>query len=106
MAQGDVMPAPPSGSGAHAAGNRSIGAILIDAGRLKAEDAEAILQLQREEGMPFGDAAIRLGLLRQADIDFALSRQFSYPYLLRGQSAVSEDVIAAYAPFTDRKSVV
>jgi len=81
-------------------GERSIGAILIDAGRLKAESAEAILRLQREKGMRFGDAAIQLGLLTQEDIDYAISRQFDYPYLLRGQSGVSENLVAAYAPFT------
>jgi len=80
--------------------DRSIGAILIDEGRLKAESAEAILRLQREQGLRFGDAAIQLGLLTQEDIDFAISRQFDYPYLLRGQSAVSENLIAAYTPFT------
>ena len=80
--------------------DRSIGAILIDEGRLKAESAEAILRLQREQGLRFGDAAIQLGLLTQDDIDFAISRQFDYPYLLRGQSGVSETLIAAYTPFT------
>ena len=78
---------------------RSIGAVLIDAGRLKIQDAEIILRLQREQNLRFGDAAIQLGLLTQADIDYALSRQFDFPYLLRGQSAVSEEVIAAYTPF-------
>ena len=81
-------------------GDRSMGAILIDAGRLKAEDAERILRLQREQGLRFGDAAMQLGLITLADIQLALSRQFDYPYLLRGQSAVSEEVVAAYAPFS------
>ena len=99
METGHVIPASTGGI-AVAGGDRSIGAILIDAGRLKAADAESILRLQREQGLPFGDAAIRLGLLSRADIDFALSRQFDYPYLLRGQSAVREDLVAAYAPFT------
>ena len=80
--------------------DRSIGAILIDEGRLKPESAEAILRLQREQGLRFGEAAIKLGLLTQDDIDFAISRQFDYPYLLRGHSGVSEKLIAAYAPFT------
>jgi protein-tyrosine kinase len=80
--------------------DRSIGAILIDAGRLKAEAAESILRLQREQGLRFGDAAIRLGLLTQDDIEFAISRQFDYPYLRRGQSTVSENLVAAYTPFT------
>jgi receptor protein-tyrosine kinase len=81
-------------------GERSIGAILIDAGRLTPQDAEHILRLQREQGLRFGDAAIQLGVLTEADIAFALSLQFDYPYLLRGQSAVSEDVAAAYDPFS------
>jgi chain length determinant protein tyrosine kinase EpsG len=77
-------------------GDRSIGAILIDIGRLKAEDAERIMRVQREQGLLFGDAAIRLGLLTQADIDMALLSQFNYPCLVRGQSPVSENLVAAY----------
>jgi chain length determinant protein tyrosine kinase EpsG len=79
---------------------RSIGAVLIQAGRLKPEQAEQILRLQREQGLRFGDAAMQLGFLTQGDIDFALSRQFDYPYLQPGESNVSEDVIAAYRPFS------
>jgi protein-tyrosine kinase len=79
---------------------RSIGAILVKAGRLTVENAERILVLQRVQGLRFGDAATQLGLLTQADIEFALSRQFVYPYLLRGESDVSEHVIAAYEPFS------
>jgi len=56
-----------------------------------------ILHLQREQGLPFGDAAIQLGLLTEADIQFALARQFSHPCLVRGESKVSEDLVAAYA---------
>ena len=81
-------------------GERPIGAILIDAGRLTLEDAERILRLQREQGLRFGEAATQLGVLTGADIAFALSRQFDYPYLLRGESAVSEDLVAAYDPFS------
>lgn len=99
MAQSNLISAPIGDHGIKS-GNRSIGATLIDAGRLKPEDAEHILRVQREQGLRFGDAGIQLGLLTQTDIDFALSRQFDYPYLVRGQSAVSEDLFAAYAPFT------
>jgi chain length determinant protein tyrosine kinase EpsG len=99
MKQSNVVAAP-GGNISLKRGDRSIGAILIDAGRLKVEAAESILRLQREQGLRFGDAAIQLGLLTKEDIDFAIARQFDYPYLLRGQSAVSEDLVAAYAPFT------
>lgn len=77
-----------------------IGSILINSGRLTADEAERILQEQRTGRQRFGDAGIALGLLTSADIDFALSSQFSYPYLIRGQSTVSVEVIAAYDPFS------
>jgi protein-tyrosine kinase len=96
LAQSTVVSAS-TGSTALKRGDRLIGGILIDAGRLKLEDAERILHLQREEDLLFGDAAIKLGLLTEADIQFALSRQFNYPYLVRGESKVAEDLIAAYA---------
>jgi len=82
------------------ASERSIGAILVDAGRLSTEDAERILRSQREHGLRFGDAAIKLGLVTEADIQFALSRQFEYPYVQRGDSRISEEVVAAYTPFS------
>jgi receptor protein-tyrosine kinase len=72
----------------------------LDSGRLKPGDAERILRVQREQNLRFGDAAVKLGVLTRADIQFALSRQFDYPYLLRGSSKVSESVVAAYDPFS------
>jgi len=80
--------------------SNQIGSILIDSGRLTADEAQRILQEQHVGRQRFGDAGIALGLLTPADIDFALSNQFSYPYLIRGQSNVSEEVIAAYDPFS------
>jgi receptor protein-tyrosine kinase len=77
---------------------RSIGAILVDSGALTRQAVERILELQREKGGRFGDAGKALGLIEQRDIDFALSRQFDYPYLRRGESRVSEAVTAAYEP--------
>ena len=99
MSQSDVIPAP-AGGAVRKTVSRSIGNILVDAGRLKIEDVGRILRLQREKGLPFGDAAIQLELITQADIDFALSRQFGYSYLLRGQSKISQEVVAAYLPFS------
>jgi chain length determinant protein tyrosine kinase EpsG len=82
--------------------DRSIGAVLVSAGRLRPEDAQQILRLQSEKGLRFGDAGKALGLLSHADIEFALSRQFDYSYLRRGESRVSEEVIAAYEPFSPK----
>jgi len=79
---------------------RAIGAILIDAGKLSPFDAEKILREQKQSNLRFGDAALKLGLLNQDDIQFALARQFDYPYLARGDKSISEDVIAAFNPFS------
>ncbi len=84
------------------AAERSMGAVLIDAGRITPEQAQQILGLQAELGVRFGEAAIQLGYLTPADIDYALSRQFDYAYLKRGESELSETLIAAYDPFTAR----
>jgi len=75
-----------------------IGFILIRSGRLKKEDVVKIIQLQRQNGMRFGDAAIELGVLAEGDIRFALARQFDYPYVTHGESKISKDVVAAYQP--------
>lgn len=81
--------------------HRSIGAILMDAGVLSAEDAERVLKLQKEQDLRFGDAAIRLGVLSEDDIRFALSSQFDYAYLpLTGDRPVSAELVAAYQPFS------
>lgn len=82
------------------AGGRSIGAILIDTGRLSTEDAERILRLQKEQGKRFGDAAIELGVLTEDDIRYALASQFDYPYLPPGDNSLSHELVAAYKPFS------
>jgi protein-tyrosine kinase len=82
--------------------DNSIGAILIRSGRLSAADVDKVMRHAEERNLRFGDAAIAMGLLSAADIERALSRQYEYPYLLRGESAISDEVIAAYEPFTAR----
>lgn len=84
---------------------RSLGGILIDSGLLKPEDAERVLLLQKEHNLRFGDAAVRLGLLSESDIQYALSRQFAYAYLRKTpgeKKPVSDELVAAYQPFSFR----
>lgn len=82
--------------------DNSIGAILIRSGRLSVADAERVNRFSVERHLRFGDAAVELGVLTAADIELALSRQYDYPYLLPGASDISDEVIAAYEPFTAR----
>lgn len=81
---------------------RTIGAILVDAGKLSAAEAERVLRLQKEKGLRFGDAALQLGLLTQQDIDQAFAKQYNYPYLLKGEGKASAELVAAYEPFSSQ----
>ena len=84
---------------------RSLGAILIDGGQLKPEDAERVLQYQKQQNLRFGEAAVRLGLISEADIQYALSRQFAYAYLRKSPGEtrpLSDELVAAYQPFSAR----
>jgi protein-tyrosine kinase len=82
--------------------DRLIGAILMETGKLSAQDAERVVALQKEEGLRFGDAAVQLGVLTHDDIQYALARQYGYPYLRfsEDRAQVAEEVIAAYQPYS------
>jgi len=79
---------------------QKLGKLLLDAGKLNAHDAERVLRLQKSEGLRFGDAAIKLGLVKESDIQQALAQQFDYPYLAAGVGGLSPTLVAAYQPFT------
>jgi receptor protein-tyrosine kinase len=86
-------PARTSGKGRH------IGAILVDEGKLTPTDAEQVLARQRELGWRFGEAAIELNLITDADLRQALAKQYEFPYLASGPEGVSKELIAAWDPF-------
>jgi receptor protein-tyrosine kinase len=82
------------------ASSSSMGDILVAAGRLSPEDLQRILESQRRDKLPFGEAAIALRVLTKHDIDFALSKQFNYAYLSEGDNSLSAELVAAYKPFS------
>lgn len=90
---------PVYGIGQNTSGS-SIGAILVETGRLSAENAERISRLQADQGKRFGDTAIELGLLTEDDIRFALSRQFDSLYLPASDTSLNHQLVAAYKPFS------
>jgi receptor protein-tyrosine kinase len=77
---------------------RAIGAILVQQGRLSPAEVEQIRHFAASNGLRFGDAALKLRLLTEADIDRAIAQQFKYPILQRGEGGVADDVVAAYLP--------
>ena len=46
----------------------SIGRILLDMGKITPIEAEHILLFQKESGLRFGEAALKLGLVTEGDI--------------------------------------
>jgi protein-tyrosine kinase len=76
----------------------NMGRILLETGKIRAEDADRILRLQKEQGLRFGDAAVKLGLVSEADIQHVLSRQFDYACLPANTTAVDQEVVAAFRP--------
>lgn len=81
-------------------GGKSIGYLLLESGKINAQDAERVLKAQKEQNLRFGEAAVRLGLVKEDDIQHILAQQFDYPYLAAGQGNFSGDLVAAYQPFT------
>lgn len=80
----------------------NVGRLLLDADKLSSADAERVVLLQKKEKLRFGEAAIKLGLITEADLQQVLSHQFSYPYLSPGEGHCSPDLIAAYEPFGEQ----
>jgi protein-tyrosine kinase len=84
----------------------SIGSLLLESGKLTAEDAERIVRLQRTEGVRFGEAAKMLGLISDTDIEQVLARQFDYPYITGAESPFPRELVAAYQPFSPQVEVL
>ena len=97
-----------SGHGAaasHAAGRMAfphLGELLVSGGVLPAEAVGRVMARQRELGVPFGEAAVDLGLVSQADVQVALAHQFDYPVLPVGDQGVSPELVAAFEPNSGR----
>lgn len=63
-------------------------------------DIAHILVVQRRMKLRFGEAAVALDLVTQADVLWALSQQFNYPYSLDGNGLRGADLVVAVAPYS------
>jgi protein-tyrosine kinase len=78
---------------------RAIGAILVEQGRLNAQDVEEIQRFANLQGVRFGEAAVQMKRITERDIESAIAHQYNYPVLARGgEGGVADDVIAAHQP--------
>jgi protein-tyrosine kinase len=78
--------------------DKRLGAILVDAGRLDAGAVQEILRAQTENGLSFEQAGLRLGVIKQDDINFASARQFDVQALVVESGSVGANVVAARQP--------
>ena len=83
--------------GSASARHQRMGQILVQAGRLAAEDVDRILAAQATSGKRFGQVGQEMGLLSADDVRFALSVQFDYPYLNTDRS-LSPELVMAHQP--------
>lgn len=77
---------------------KTIGSLLLESGIITVKDAEDIINLQQQENIRFGDAALKLGLVKQSDISFAISKQFDYSYLSIDDESIDRCLISAFLP--------
>src|SRR5947208_9107879 len=82
--------------------DRRIGSILAEEGKLGVEGIEQVMQLQQTNGLRFGEAALRLGLITEDDLRCAVARQYDLPHLLPGNESISGELVVAYEPFHPR----
>jgi receptor protein-tyrosine kinase len=78
--------------------DRRIGTILAEQGKLGPRDIEGILKLQQLKGIRFGDAALRLGLVTEADLRRAVAKQYDLDHLLHGVERISSELVVAREP--------
>jgi protein-tyrosine kinase len=82
-----------------ARGNQRIGSILAREAGLGDRDIREILDLQQAEGVRFGQAALRLGLITVDDLQRALAIQYDVPHLMPDNGRVNSELVVAYEPF-------
>jgi chain length determinant protein tyrosine kinase EpsG len=78
-----------------------LGEILRRTKGLTADNVQRALQYQRENGVRFGEAAVRLGLASADDVMWALSQQFHYDYAAKASTDLDTELVVAHRPFDD-----
>jgi protein-tyrosine kinase len=96
----NVMPIDPQRALARA--DRTIGAILVEEGKLTPREVERVLERHRSEKVRFGEAAVRLGYITPEDVRFALAKQYDMPHFTSSSEGPSRELVAAFAPFHPR----
>lgn len=76
----------------------TLGMILLEAGKVTADDLEAILKQQKADGCLFGQAALKLNLVSVEDLNWALAQQFGHPLFQDADIGSGADILVASQP--------
>lgn len=77
---------------------RTIGDILMDAGRITEAHVQDALDYQKENGGYFGEALVALGYVSQEELDWSLASQFDLPYVFPEADSIDPEAIALVSP--------
>lgn len=81
---------------------RPIGEIIRHFRLLSDTDIDHIVAVQRDRGLRFGEAAVALALVSQADVLWALAQQFHYPYPMESLGPPNAELVVASDPYSDQ----
>ena len=84
-------------TGAH--NDRRIGQILAEEGQIGQADIERVIALHLAEGVRVGEAAVRLGLIEEGDVDRALAMQYRIAHRLARREEISAELSVAIDSF-------
>jgi type II secretory ATPase GspE/PulE/Tfp pilus assembly ATPase PilB-like protein len=71
----------------------TLGGILYKAQIITEKDVETALEEQKKTGLRFGEALVSLGIVRQEDINWALSHQLVIPYVRINKETVDQAAV-------------
>lgn len=83
-------------------GDRHIGAILVEEGKLDPAEIERIVELHHRSNLRFGEAARHLGLLSERDLQSALGTQYELPQFQPAGNGACDELVAAHLPLHPR----
>lgn len=79
-----------------------MGRLMVESGRLSADDLETIVEVQEKRRLRFGEAAVALGLVTREDVKAVLAQQFSYSIAPLADSRLDPVLLAAFRPQSRR----
>ena len=84
----------------------TIGSILTSSRIISEADIQAALEEQKRSGCRLGEALVRLGVVTQEDVDWALSNQLDIPYIRLKSDLIDRDVVGLIPASVARGFVV